>query len=99
MSLLSASTLLLSAVSAVQAYDISTVTEHCGDIWNFTGDAGLETIVEVTNVTYVAANGSVPAYCSVTMYANEYTGIEMVGMTLPVLIFQLTLIVHSCRRT
>lgn len=68
---------LLTACQAVQAYNVSSVSAHCDDIYSFTGDAGLEVSIQVTNVTYYAANGTVPAYCAVIMYAQNNTGIEM----------------------
>jgi hypothetical protein len=69
--------LLLAFGHSASAYNYSTVSEHCDDIWNFTGDAGLEARTEVTNVTYLAASGTTPAYCAVIMYVYVYTGIEM----------------------
>ena len=76
-SLLSIAALVLALCQSVSAYNYSTVTEHCDDIWSFTGDAGLEAITKVTNVTYIAPSGTTPAYCSVIMYVNGYTGIEI----------------------
>jgi hypothetical protein len=60
-----------------RAYNYSTVSEHCNDIWSFTGDAGLEAPTAVTNVTLVPANGTTPAYCSVAMTVDAYTGVVM----------------------
>lgn len=62
------------ALPSVLAYTYSTVTEHCNDLYNFTGDAGLEAPTRVTNVTYVAASGATPAFCAVTMYMESFTG-------------------------
>ena len=61
----------------VLAYNYSTVSEHCDDIYSFTGDAGLEAPTKVTNVTLMPASGSTPAYCAVTMYVDVFTGVEM----------------------
>jgi hypothetical protein len=69
--------LLVALGESASAYNYSTVSEHCDDIWNFTGDAGLEAPTKVTNVTYIAASGTTPAYCAVTMYVDTYTGVEM----------------------
>jgi hypothetical protein len=60
-----------------RAYNYSTVSEHCNDIWSFTSDAGLEAPTAVTNVTLVPANGTTPAYCSVAMTVDAYTGVVM----------------------
>ncbi|KAJ5901919.1 feruloyl esterase [Penicillium taxi] len=56
-------------------FDYSDVTEHCGDLFNFTGDAGLEAPTVVTNVTYIPADNEtdVPAYCEVYGYIDGYT--------------------------
>lgn len=67
----------LALVPSSFAYNYSSVAEHCDDIWNFTGDAGLEAPTTVTNVTYVAASGTTPAYCQVTATVETYTGIEL----------------------
>jgi hypothetical protein len=68
---------ILAVGQIVSAYNYSTVTEHCDDIYNFTGDAGLEAPTKVTNVTLIPASGTTPAYCAVTMYVQEYTGVEL----------------------
>jgi hypothetical protein len=65
----------LTALPSVLAYTYSTVSEHCSDLWSFSGDAGLEASTKVTNVTLIAASGTTPAFCSVTMYVEKYTGI------------------------
>jgi hypothetical protein len=69
------SALCLPLVAATWTY--SSVEEHCSDIYSFTGDAGLEAQTVVTDVTLVPANGTTgtPAYCSVTAFVNEFTGI------------------------
>lgn len=79
MSFRTAALSFLALTSSVRAYNYSEVTEHCDDLWDFTGDAGLEAPTVVTNVTYIpgaqADEGYTPAYCSVTAYVQEHTGI------------------------
>jgi hypothetical protein len=69
--------LLLALSHVTSAYNYSAVTRHCDDIWDFTGDAGLEATSTVTNVTYIAASGTTPAYCEVSMTVETYTGVLM----------------------
>jgi hypothetical protein len=72
-----ATTLLVTLGHSASAYNYSTVSEHCDDIWNFTCDAGLEARTQVPNATYTAASGTSPAYCAVTMYVDVYIRVEM----------------------
>lgn len=75
MSFLSAATLVLAYSSIAKAtWNYSSVTEHCSDIYNFTGDAGFEAPTKVSSVTLIPASGTTPAYCEVTMYIESYTG-------------------------
>lgn len=69
--------LLAIAARSASAFNYSTITEHCADIYHFTGDAGLEASTEVTDVTYIGASGATPAYCSVVMTIEKYTGVLM----------------------
>lgn len=59
----------------VDAYDYSTVTEHCASLWNYTLDPGYEAPMTVTNVTLIPAHNSIPAYCRVTGMVAQYTGV------------------------
>jgi len=46
--LLTATALLLAFSHSASAYNYSTGSDHCDDIWDFTGDAGLEAPTKVT---------------------------------------------------
>ncbi|KAF7556390.1 hypothetical protein G7Z17_g1431 [Cylindrodendrum hubeiense] len=58
------------------------VAEHCTDLYDFTGDAGLEAPTVVTNVTYIPADDDldIPGYCEVYGYIDGYTKF---GLALP----------------
>src|SRR6266700_3989904 len=67
--------LRLSDIASAYNYNYSTISEHCDDIWSFTGDAGFEAPTVVTNVTLVPADGTTPAYLSVAMTVDAYAGV------------------------
>lgn len=66
------------ACSVSATWNYSSVGEHCTDIWDFTGDGkNNEAPTKVTTAQYVAANGTVPAYCEVTGVIDLDTTFEM----------------------
>ncbi|KAK6063559.1 feruloyl esterase b [Seiridium cupressi] len=58
------------------AYNVSSTSEHCSDLFDFTGDAGLEAPTKVSNATYVPANttSGIPAYCSILAHVETSGG-------------------------
>lgn len=65
------------ASSALAQYTFSNVSEHCLDLFDFVGDSQKEAPTNVHYVSYIAANGTVPALCKVNGVIDQNIGFEI----------------------
>ncbi|EPE06917.1 tannase precursor [Ophiostoma piceae UAMH 11346] len=65
------------AASALAQYTFSSVSEHCLDLFDFVGDSQKEAPTNVHYVSYIAANGTVPALCKVNGVIDQNIGFEI----------------------